>query len=56
MVASRRRLAKVVIKADYAMNFRIRDIERVGDQRNSGYIYIPELIVQGMQDREKSSW
>jgi hypothetical protein len=36
MVASRRRLAKVVIKADYAMNFGIRNIERVGDQRHSG--------------------
>jgi hypothetical protein len=51
MVASRRRLAKVVIKADYAMNFGVRNIERVSDQRHRGWIDIPELILQGVQDR-----
>ena len=44
-----------MIKADYAMNFGMGDIERVGNQRNGGHIYIPKLILEGMQDREKSS-
>lgn len=37
------------------MNFGIRDIECGGDQRNGGWVDIAELILQGMQDREKGS-
>ena len=51
-----RRAVKIVIKADHAERFGARDIQRVGDQRDRGVVDIAKLLLQIVQDRQRSAW
>src|SRR5271167_2428482 len=51
--AVERRTAEIVVEADDAERFGFRYVERLGDQRDSGVVYIAELLQQIVEDWQR---
>jgi hypothetical protein len=47
--------AKIVVKAEDAVHLGMRKVERAGDQGNRRLVHIPELVLQGMENREQGA-
>ncbi len=54
-MAARGGMAKIVIKADDAVNFSVREIEGIRDDRNGSFIDVAKLILKGVEDREQGT-
>src|SRR4029078_9176419 len=55
-MASRRRIAKIMIKSHDAMHFGARYVQRVGDHRQRFTIDISKLLLHRMQDRKQRTF
>jgi hypothetical protein len=54
--AVNRRAVKIMIKADHAKRFGSRDIQRLRDQRDRGVVDVTKLLLQIVQDWQRSAW
>jgi hypothetical protein len=52
-MVARGSITKVKINSDDAVDLGLRKIERVGDQRNCGFVHITEFFLQCIKDGEE---